>query len=163
MFSVLRTRGILASVIVLATATILTACDDDEPGPDQEPAVQSMRLTVGTQSVTINAQGQCTGCPLVLHNGATVIATFLAANGEPDPVAVQGAGTAARYRVEVTIPNNTIGLAFTLNATQSFRGAIAATGVTATPLNLSFKLRDVQETEDEFGPFNVATTVVTPP
>ena len=100
--------------------------------------------------------------PLVVAQGATITATFLAANGQPDPVAVQGAGGTARYRLSVTLPTNTIGLAFTLSPTESFKGTMAATGVTTTSLQVGFRLRDVDESEDEFGPFNVAVNIVAP-
>jgi hypothetical protein len=139
---VLRRVAIAASIVFAAT---LTACNDSTD-PEPEPEVETLRLTRGTQVVNIDVStGVCTGCPLILSNGAVVTARFLAADGDDDPIATPG-----DFRLNVVIPTNTVGLAFTSNQANLFSGSFTATGTTATPFNVNFELFHIEENHDEF-------------
>jgi hypothetical protein len=130
----------------LMAACLAVACSNDPAEPEPEPEVETLRLVTGTQTVNVDVStGTCTGCPLVLSNGSVVTASFLRANGTPDPIAVPG-----DFRLNVVIGSNTVGLAFTISTTNSFSGTFTATGTTATPFNVNFELFHIEEGHDEF-------------
>jgi hypothetical protein len=138
-----RSAGLAATLIALLAPV---ACDDDPVAVEEEPEVETLRLTVGTQQVLVNVgSGACTGCPLVVSNGSVVTAAFLAADGEPDPIAQPG-----EFRLNVVIPSNGVGLGFAIDQTNLFRGTFTATGTTSSAINVAFQLFHIEEAHDEF-------------
>jgi len=142
-----RARAAALSLIAL---TALAACDDS-PTDEGDPAesVVAMRLTVGTQTITINESGTVTGGPIVLPRGNTVIsAVFLDAGN------AIVAGLDAEFRLEVTTDN--AGIA-TFTRLGTFNGTL--TGVAVGQTTLRFALFHVEEDHEDFGFFGVPTTV----
>jgi hypothetical protein len=90
----------------------------------------------------------------MIPNSGVITAQFLGANGEPDPVAVQGV-----FRLSVTIPTTTTGLVFTLNQSNQFSGTFTRTSASATPFDVEFGLFHIEEEHDDFGPFAVSVIV----
>lgn len=136
-----------AAVVLLA----LAACDDP---PFRDPSVETLRLTVGSQVVEVSRDGSCTGCPLVLTNGARVTAAWLNASGQADPIVNR-----VDFRLGVNIPSNSIGLAYSLDPADNFVAIFTATGTTSVPLNLTMWLRRIQAGTDNFPPTVVQALV----
>jgi hypothetical protein len=141
-----------ASVLALfALSSAATACGDDpvieEPDPAEE--VVAMRLTIGSQTITINELGTVTGGPILLPRAnTTVTAVFL---DEDDSIVT---GLDAEFRLEVTIGNTTLA---TFTRTGAFSGTLA--GVAAGQTTIEFALFHVAENHEDFGFFPVPTTV----
>jgi hypothetical protein len=147
----------LTLALAAAALTGISACNDSA-APEEEPEVETLRLTVGAQVVEVNiGTGSCTGCPLQLHNGAVVTAAFLNDEGDPDRIAVPGT-----FRLSVIVPTNAAGLAFQVNQASLFSGTFSATGTTSAPFNLVFELFHIEEDHDEFSR-SVSVVVVDAP
>src|SRR5688572_27945486 len=119
MYSQIRTtRGFRFAFALLALAVPTAGCDDDPVEPEEEPEVAVMRLTVGSQTINVNAEtGAVTGGPIIIAtggSGTTLSATFLRDDGQPDPLVVT-----ADFRLDAT-PANTAIVTFT--RTGSFAG-----------------------------------------
>jgi hypothetical protein len=143
MFALLHHRTLRIAALLLATGIPLAACDDDPVEAEPEPEVATLRLTVGTQVVTVNVEsGTVTGGPITLPVGArTVQAEFLRADGTPDPIV-----TATAFRLDVT-PTSTAVVTFA--RTSAFSGTL--TGLQSgqsTPV--AFALFHLEEQHNEF-------------
>ena len=112
---------ILAFAVMLPAALI--ACDDeDETDPGAE--VASVRITAGTQVVTINEAGVATGSLTIPRNTATAItAVTLRANGSA--VTLPG-----EFRLDLFPPAS-----ITFGRTGNFAGTL--TGTTAGTFNIN--------------------------
>ena len=117
-----------------------------------EPDVATMRLTVGTQTINVNAAtGTVTGGPITIARNATVniSAQFLTAAGTADPVV-----TSTSFRFDATSAN-TGTVAF--NRSGSFTGTL--TGVAAGTSSINFGLFHIGEGHNEFAwPVSVTVT-----
>jgi len=146
----IRTRSFASAIALIAALPFGFACSDD-PVDEGDPAeaVVTMRLTVGTQTLTINESGTVTGGPLVLPRGNTVVtAVFL-----DDANAVVG-GLDTEFRLEVRSDNANVA---TFTRTSAFVGTLV--GVAAGQTTLRFALFHVAENHEDFGFFPVPTTV----
>ncbi len=146
-----RFRRLLQVVTAVSVAATVSACGDDTAEPDPEPEVATMRLTVGTQTITVNTSGTVTGGPLVVTRGTNVAvaATWLRADGTADPLV-----TTAEFRLSGTSDNAATA---TFTHTAGFSGTIA--GVAAGTTQLRFGLLHIAENHNDFGPFPVPVTV----
>lgn len=141
-------RSTLAALAVTLLAT--ASCESDLiPGLDGEPNVASMRLSIGTQVITINSSGNVTGGPIQLPLGSTltVSATFLNSEGEPDPAVTQ-----ASYQLNVTSTGSVV---FQRNNVNPFAGTLSA-GNSGTS-QLLFTLYNLETQDEIFGPWPVTT------
>lgn len=135
---------------VLVAGLALGACGDDPAAPDDEPKVATMRLVVGAQTVNVSEGGVVTGGPIVLATGVDVpvVATFLRANGSPDPLV-----TSATFRLDVQPGTSAV----TFTRTGPFAGTLR--GAQSGTTQLSFSLFHLEEGHPDFGPFTVPATV----
>jgi len=141
------------ALAVVATAGLL-ACDDIDDPPLDESKVATIRLTVGTQTITIAEDCVISGGPIRIGAGTTPIAaSFLLAGGEPDPIV-----TGTNFQLRFTLAN--AGLA-SFTRTGPFTGTLtrsAAGNTTATVALFHFEDDDDDEHNDVSCP-NVALQV----
>ncbi len=131
------------SALTLMLAGALVACGDDTVEPEQEPDVATMRITVGTQTINVNAKtGAVTGGPLLLTRGTatTVSVQYLRSNGSADPLV-----TTADFRTDIT-PSSTAALSFA--RTGAFTGTL--TGIQAGSTSVNVNLFHLGEGHAEF-------------
>jgi hypothetical protein len=143
-------RRLLQIVTALSIATTTAACDDDEE-VEPEPDIATMRLVIGTQTITVNETGTVTGGPILLarNTPTTVTATFLRADGTADPLV-----TTAEFRLNGTSDHAAVA---TFTFTSGFSGTI--TGLTAGTTVLRFSMFHIAEGHADFGPHPVPITV----
>ena len=117
---------------------------------DGDPEVDQIRLTVGTQTITITAAGAVTGAPITVTHGTSVAvsAAFLKADGSAETLVV-----GPTFRLDVTPAAASV----TFTRTGDFAGTI--NGVTAGSTTVGVALFHVVDGENHMGPFNVAVTV----
>lgn len=145
MISIGFSRRVVAAVLLSAFAT---ACKESTDPGEEEPEVASVRLTVGTSTVTVAENGAVTGGPLRLTTADQgLTATFLKADGS-----VESLVTSAEFRLDVTG-----GTGVTFTRTGAFAGNIRGTAGTNTSVNVS--LFHLIENHADFGPFPVAVQV----
>jgi hypothetical protein len=139
----------LLKVGALLLAPLVGACSDDPIEPDPADLVVAIRLTIGTQTITINQAGTITGGPVTTTTAATSITgAFLDVAGQPVAVPT------AEFELRV-IPDNSGRLTFTRNS--AFAGNL--TRVATGAASLSVSLYHTGEGHDDFGPFTVPVTV----
>jgi hypothetical protein len=149
MFNAFRTRRLFHFVLICALIGTYTACSDDEE-EDDEPTIGSMRIIVGTQTVTVSSSGVVTGGPIVIPTGNTAIsATFLLPNGQ-----VETKVDAATFRLDVATDNAAMASFTRIGA---FNGTLV--GGTKGSTVLRFALFHLAEQHNDFGPFPVPVTV----
>jgi hypothetical protein len=139
--------------LTLALALTAAACGDDDPvEPDPEPEVATMRLTVGSTSVTIASNG-AQSAPLPVALGAnTITAAFLRADGSVEPLV-----TADEFELQVT-PTTPTNLTFA--RTDAFTGTLTVTGLTSGQnTTAQMALFHKIEQHEDFGPFPVTLRV----
>ena len=128
------------------------ACDDDDPvEPDPEPETATIRLQIGTQTINMaTSNGAITGGPVVITRATAtpLSATFLRADGTPDPV-VQ----ASTFELRIA----TVSGGVTFSRTGAFAGTL--TGPTAGAASVSVLLYHLSEQHEEYGPFTMPITV----
>ena len=141
-----------SAALVLAVA-VVGACTDST-GPEQEPEVESIRLTfssgsVVTSVVTISSTGAVTGTVTLPAGGSrTVAAEFLNAEGQPDDHV-----TADEFQLAVTPATGV-----TFSRTAPFTGTLTA-GATQGTVAVQFGLLHIEEDHVDFGPFTVNVSV----
>jgi hypothetical protein len=136
-----RKASALAAILLLALTA--AGCNDSGTEPDDdEPNVATMRLTVGQQTINVNARtGAVTGGPIVIPVGNTAVsAQFLLDNGQPDPVA-----TSASFRLDVDPANTQV---VTFARTSAFAGTLQ--GLQAGSTTILFGLFHLGEGHEEF-------------
>lgn len=143
-------RRRLAHFLVLALlAPAFAACDDDPTEPHDEEIPSAIRLTVGTQIITIDDLLGVTGGPIAINVGArAVTAVFLDEDGDVMEVHDD------EFELRI-VPASTSIVTFT--RTGAFAGTL--TGVVAGNTTVAVSLWHLEEEHTDFGPFNVALTV----
>lgn len=138
-------RRFIAATLVLFAAT---ACKESTSTEEDEPEVATMRLTVGSQTVTVAENGAVTGGPLRITTAAqTLTAAFLKADGSPETLVNSDV-----FRLEVTG-----GTGVTFTRASQFAGSIRGTAAGNT--TVSFSLFHTEENHNDFGPFPVAVQI----
>jgi hypothetical protein len=134
-----------------ALALTMSACKDDATGidDDHDLHVESMRLTIAGQTITVAENGTVTGGPVNLAAGQhNITAVFLDDEGQPaDDV------TAIEFQLNVTIPNGTP-VTFARSTTNPFAGTFTVTGAQQGAA-IRFSLYHIEEQHEDFGPFPV--------
>ena len=144
----LRRRLALASTIIPLILTV-TGCSDSPMEGDDEPEVASMRLTVGSQIITVADNGAVTGGPITFTGTVNVSAEFLRADASPDPLVTDAAFQLNAEPVDGTIITFTRSAAFTGTLTSGAPGST----------QIAFALFHKAEMHEDFGPFNVPVTI----
>jgi hypothetical protein len=148
MWNIARHRQ-LSVITLFAAATALVACGDSTAPDDHEELPHEVRLTIGSQVVTITDGGVVTGGPIMIPVGSTSIsAVFL-----DDEDAVMDL-SADEYELRV-VSDNTAVASFT--RTSAFAGSLV--GGTAGQTLLEVSLFHLEEQHEDFGPFNVTVVV----
>jgi hypothetical protein len=143
----IRKYSHLAFAALLATAA---ACSDDDPvAPEEEPEVQTMTLTVGASTVTINATTGIPSGDLVVAAGAnTVTATWKKADGTDETLV-----TSAEFDLRIVPTDNT---KFSWTPTGAFGGTLTITGLAAaSSTTAQVSLFHKAEQHDDFGPYTI--------
>ena len=137
----------LVSLAGVPACTTPTRGDADDP----EAEVSSVRLTVGSQTITVSRAGTVTGGPITITRPATpaISASFLNAAGAQDPVAHGG-----NFQLNATSADTST---LTFTRTSAFAGTL--TGVAAGSTNLNVSLFHTSGGDNDFGPFAVPVTV----
>lgn len=111
------------AVAVLATAAF-TACDDDPVEPEDEPDVQTLTLTVGSSTITIDKTTGAASGPLVVPAGtSTVTAVWRKADGSLEDLI-----TSDEFDLKI-VPTNSANLSWTPSG--AFGGTLTTTGLTS--------------------------------
>jgi hypothetical protein len=149
MLNITRHRR-LSVITLFAAATALVACGDSTDPDDHEELPHEVRLTIGTQVVTINDSGVVTGGPIMIPIGITIItAVFL-----DDEDAVIDDLSADEYELRVTSDDPVVA---SFNRSSAFAGLFV--GGTAGQTVLAFSLFHLEEQHEDFGPFDVTVVV----
>src|SRR5688572_12255954 len=75
-------RRLVGIVAVAALSLTAVACDDDPASPEEEPEVQTVTLTVGTSSITIDkTTGAASGTLMIPATASTITAQWKKADG----------------------------------------------------------------------------------
>jgi hypothetical protein len=142
MFDIRRRTRLAALLLTGVVAIVTAACGDDpvEP-PDPAEEVAAVRLTIGTQTVTVNEGGTVTGGPINLTAGGSsaVTATWI----RSDETTVTGLEADFELRI---IPTNTGIVTFTSTAT--FAGTL--NGVAAGTTTVQVQLFHLEEQHGDF-------------
>jgi hypothetical protein len=150
MLNIRRHRSTTFAALVL-TAIAFSACDDDPVEVEEEPEIAALRLTVGTQVVTVDAEfGTVTGGPILISVGnANISAVPIDENGE-----VMADVTAAEFRFDVVSDDTGV---VTFSRTSGFAGTL--NGVAAGQTSIDVSLFHLEEMHNDFGEFPVPVTV----
>lgn len=142
--SALVRRGLTASALV--GLVFVAGCGDEDDDHDHEPEVETMRVVIG--GTTVNFSGAtCTPSVATVNiptTGATVTATFLAADGDLLDIH----DDEFELRVEP---------AARFTRTGAFAGNVS--GGTVGAANVSFGLFHLEEQHTDFGPCSVSVVV----
>jgi hypothetical protein len=126
----------------------IAACDEDPVEPDEHAEeLAEVRLTVGSQTLTIN-EGGAQGDLTIPNGPSSVTATFLAGDG--DAVTLDG----EEFEIRLNTQNAAI---VTFTRTGPFAGTL--TGVADGSAVVAVSVFHKEEGHDDFGPFNVNVTV----
>jgi hypothetical protein len=143
-----RFIGVVAAIAGLVTA----ACDDSTTEPeDTTPQISSMNLYVGTDTVSIDADGVVTGDPLQIEGTMDITAEFLDSLGV---VAVDA--STDPYELQVTSADETV-VTFTL--TDGFTGTLEGL-LSGESTTVDISLYDTEQAMEVFGPLTVTVEVL---
>jgi hypothetical protein len=130
-----------AAVTVLALAS---ACDDDATGPDEEPEIESVRLTVtppsGTATTYVLTANGSTPSPVQLRVGtSTLTAVALGAGGQALDIGSE---------FELRMGGLPASVTFTRNG--SLTATVSATAAVATPVTAQAIMWHKVENHDDY-------------
>ena len=136
------------SGLALGALLAVTGCSTTE---EAEPDVSSIRVTVGTQTITISSNGTVTGGPITITRptAPALSASFLKADGTQDAIA-----HGSDFELNAVSASATL---LTFTRTSGFAGTL--TGLAAGSTQLAVSLRHIADGDAHFGPFNVPVTV----
>ncbi len=150
MHTLSRIRRSLALATIFALTAAAAGCGDSPTRPADHEDADAVRLTVGTQSVTVDDVGAVTGGPLQLTLGThTITAQFLDHDGD----VINATLPANEYTLGITVAADGR-LAF--NRTTQFGGTITANTVGTTTVQVSL----MHGSHPDFGPVTLPVTVV---
>jgi hypothetical protein len=116
-----RALPFAATVAVLLAAG---ACSDDPAAPEEEPEVQTLTLTVGSSTITINkTTGSASGNLVVPLGVSTVTAVWRKADNSLEDLITSGE---FELRIEPVTPSN-----LSWVASGAFGGTLTTTGLTS--------------------------------
>lgn len=140
-------------LLALAAATVLLGCSDDPVAPNNEPAVQSMRLQVGSSVVTIDrATGAPSGELSVPLGDSDIAVQWLRANNTEESLITDDE---FEFRMTSTATSN-----FSFESTGARGGTITVTGVNSgEAITASVSLFHLDEGHADFGPYTITLRV----
>ncbi len=154
----------LDTLVALALALAVGACDDTDPVGEAEPDIVTMRITVGTAApatVNVTVDGCVESGPIMIPINTTVPITvvFLDAAGQPDPIASDPTvfrltGSDAPHGAEPAPTPATIVWA----RTGQFAGTLRGSAATTTG-SVFFSAFHEEEGHEDAGPCEVPITV----
>ncbi|MBC7896717.1 MAG: hypothetical protein H7066_14970 [Cytophagaceae bacterium] len=152
MLNALAFRRLAAPLLLTATLAV-TACSDDPTEPEAEPEVQTVTITVGANSITVDkTTGAASGSLTVPAGTSTVAAVWKKANGS-----VESLVTSAEFDLRIT-PTTPANLAFT--PTGAFGGTLVTTGLASNQTTTArVALFHKAEQHEDFGPYTVTIRV----
>lgn len=150
-FPKLAFRTLRVATATLALTLGAAACGDDDGGPDEpEPAVQTMRLTVGGTAYDFTTANTPT-IPLRTNTATAVSAQFLRSNGQPETLV-----TAEQFELRVRA---TAASDLTFTRTGAFTGTLTTTRPAGQTFSGSAELFHLGEQHPDFGPRTFSVTV----
>ena len=127
----------------------LGACDDDPVEPEEEPEVETVRLTIGGQVITM-VSGNPPSSPITITRAAhAVAAVYLRADGSNETLV-----TSAEFELRLVPANSSI---LTFTTAGAFGGTL--TGVAAGSTTMRLELFHKVEGHADFTVTNIAVTV----
>jgi hypothetical protein len=153
------TRRVRYAGTALLLIGALSACGDDEDITEVETEVQAqvaaIKLTAGTQSVTVFKDGKITLAPIsFIRPNIPITATLLDADGKPLTNL-----TATEVDVKMGWLTGSSG-SLTYTRTSAFTGTMGATSTGQLTGNFSVALYDNEARRLVFGPYNVPVLVI---
>jgi hypothetical protein len=136
----------IAPALIVAAGVL--ACDESTP-PEEEPAVATMRLTVGGATIDVEEDGSVTGGPITISATTAISAAWLKADGTAESLV-----TGAEF--ELTVESADEGIV-TFTRTGPFAGTLNK--VAAGTATAEFALLHIAEQHEDFGPFPVSIVV----
>jgi hypothetical protein len=136
-------------IAALAFIPMLAACNEDATGPGEDPGddVQTIRLTLGTQTVDVSRTGSVGGTFEIPRGQSTLTASFLRENGTPLSLPLTGG-----FQINLT-PSNAARVTVTRVSAYVFTLNGVQTGAVALGVEL------IHGSHTELGPFTVNATV----
>jgi hypothetical protein len=141
----------------LVFAMLLTsgavACGDDPVEPENEPEIQTLTLSVGANSITIDkTTGAASGQLAVPAGTSTVTAVWRKADGT-----VEALVTSDEFDLRI-VPTNSANLSWTANG--AFGGTLTTTGLTSSQTTTAqVSLFHKAEQHDDFGPYTIIVRI----
>lgn len=151
----LSTRSVrrFATPLVLAASLVLGACSDDPTEPEEEPEVQTLTLTVGGSSITIDkTTGAASGNLVVPAGTSTVAAQWKRADGSNESLI-----TSDEFELRI-VPTAAANLTWT--PTGAFGGTLVVTGLASNATTTArASLLHKEEQHEDFGPYTFTVRV----
>jgi hypothetical protein len=146
-------RRLLSTLALAIFATSAVACDDDPVEPEDEPEVQTVTLSVGASTITIN---KTTGAPsgdLIVPAGAsTVTAVWKRADGSVEPLI-----TTAEFELRI-VPTTSANLSWVPSG--AFGGTLTTAGlVSGQSTTAQVSAFHLVEQHNDFGPYTFTVRV----
>jgi hypothetical protein len=146
--SLLSARRVAHVVMAVGAVSLFAACGDDDPvEPDDEPDVQTMTLSAGANSTTIDkTTGAASGVLTIPAGTTTITATFKKADGT-----TEGRVTGADFDVRISPATGT---PFIWTPNTNLGGTLVTSGVTSgQTINATVDLFHRAEGHADFGPY----------
>lgn len=142
----------LAPPVLLASSLVLGACSDATE-PEEEPAVQTVTLAVGSSSITIDkTTGSASGQLTVPAGTSTLSVVWKKADGANEALI-----TSDVFAVKI-VPTTAANLSFTANG--AFGGTFVTTGLASgATTTAKVSLLHKAEGHEDFGPYNFTLRV----
>jgi hypothetical protein len=155
MFASTWTRRPLHVLVAALTLSAVAACSDDDPvaPPEEEPEIQTVTLTVGASSITIDkTTGAASGQLVVPAGPSTVTAVWKKADGSIESIV-----TSDEFDLKFA-PTNPANLTWT--AAGAFGGTLTTSGLTSGQTTTAgVSLFHKEEQHDDFGPYTITIRV----
>jgi hypothetical protein len=143
-----KTRQLATAAMMVIAIASLSACSDDDPAePEDEPEIQTVTLTVGASTITIDkTTGAASGQLVVPAGTSTVTASWKRADGSAEPLV-----TSAEFELRI-VPSNSANASWI--PASAFGGSLTTTGLTSGQTTTAqVSLFHKEEQHDDFGPY----------
>jgi hypothetical protein len=153
MQSGLRWKPARRLALVFALSLFAGACDDDPVEPEVEPEIQSVRVTVGASSITINkTTGTPSGELSVPLGTSTVVVAWLKADGSNETIVTSDEFEAV---IEAVSGSN-----LTFSPSGAFGGSLTVSGIASgAAVSATVALLHIEEQHEDFGPYTFTIRV----
>ncbi len=154
MFASLLFRRSSRLAVAILGATAIAACNDDDPAaPEEEPEVQTLTLSVGASTITIDkTTGAASGQLVVPAGTSTVVAVWRKVDGSLESLVTSDEFD---LKIEPVTPAN---LAWT--AAGAFGGTLTTTGLTpGQSTTAQVSLFHKAEQHSDYGPYIITIRI----